>query len=102
MRIHLLTATVLALLCFASLGADAPAKGRPLETGIIDYDPFFSSENDLAFKRIRRAGAHVVRIYVAWWAVAPDADSEQKPAGFDAGDPADPGYDWSGIDYAVR
>lgn len=51
----------------------------------------------LAVRRIRATGASVVRIPVDWRDVAPlDA-----PAGFQAGNPASPGYRWARIDAAV-
>ncbi len=51
----------------------------------------------LAVQRIRTAGGTVVRIPVDWRDVAP-AD---PPAGFQASDPASPGYRWGLIDAAV-
>ena len=101
MRAHLLGIALLALSLLGSSVA-APADGRPLQTAIIDYEPYYGSEADLAFERTRAAGASVVRITVTWWATAPSGDSEQKPDGFDAGDPADPGYNFAGLDEQVR
>ena len=105
MRPHRLIPALPALLALAFLIApagEAPAKSRPLETGIIDYEPYSGLESQLAFERTRDAGARVVRIFVAWWAMVPEPDSSQKPAGFNAGDPADPGYAFAGIDAQVR
>ena len=101
MRAHLLGIALLAL-CLLGSTAAAPAEARPLKTGILDYEPWYSTESDLAFERTRDAGARVVRIFVSWWFIAPGGDSEQKPEGFNAGDPADPGYSFDGIDQQVR
>ena len=102
MRANVLTAAAVALACLAGLLYDAPAEGRPLETGIIDYDPYFGPEQDLALTRTRDAGASVVRIFVTWWSMVPEPDSREKPANFNAGDPADPGYNWAGLDSQVQ
>ena len=91
-------AAVLAL-CVLIPGGAAPA--RELKTGIIDYDPYGGSEADLAFARTREAGASVVRLFIPWWAVVPNADSKEKPEGFNAGDPADPGYNLADFDAQV-
>ena len=101
MRASFLISALLGVAVLVGL-AGGSASARPLETSIIDYEPYYGAEQDLALDRTRAAGASSVRIYVTWFAIAPDADSEQKPEGFDAGDPADPGYDWSGIDSQVR
>jgi hypothetical protein len=101
MRTPSLIAALLAVLTLAGLGGPS-VSARPLETSIVDYDPYSGPEQGLALRRTRAAGASSVKIYVTWYAVAPAPDSEQKPAGFNAGDPADPLYDWSDIDQQVR
>ena len=73
---------------------------RPLGIGFVD-DSFQSQSAGLRTSRLDDAaalGAGVVRINVRWSLVAPAV----RPAGFQAADPASPGYDWSGIDSAVR
>ena len=57
-----------------------------------------SSVRALALQRTREAGATVVRITVDWRNVAAAA----PPAGFDARDPASPGYDFATLDAAVK
>ena len=53
---------------------------------------------ELALRRIRAAGASVVRIPVEWrYTVSPS-----PPAGFDASDPASLSYDFGAVDAAVR
>ncbi|MFI5004781.1 MAG: hypothetical protein ACHQE6_07190 [Solirubrobacterales bacterium] len=53
---------------------------------------------ELALRRIRAAGASMVRIPVEWrYTVSPN-----PPGGFDASDPASPAYDFAAVDAAVR
>jgi hypothetical protein len=42
-----------------------------------------------------------VRLFAQWGRVSPQPSERRAPAGFDAGDPASPGYDWSALDRAV-
>jgi hypothetical protein len=62
---------------------------------VTDGGPF-TVEPELAFQRVREAGALSVRLYVSWSTVAPAGDT--KPDGFDPRDPADPAYDWALLD----
>ena len=78
------------------LPAGAGAATRPLETGIFDPQSFEGTESPLAFKRAREAGASTVRIWLGWDGAAPPGD--EKPAGFNARDPADPFYAWDFYD----
>jgi hypothetical protein len=73
---------------------------HPLTTGITSSGPFFSSDSDLAFQRARDAGIRAIRIYASWRFFAPGGS--QKPAGFDATNPADPHYNFTGLDNIVR
>jgi hypothetical protein len=69
---------------------------RPLRTALVD--PFDLNRPDApAFALTRSAGAQYVRLTVVWSLVAP-AD---PPAGFDASDPASPGYSWRALDATV-
>ena len=43
----------------------------------------------------------VVRIHARWWEIAPGEESQSKPAGFDAGNHADPQYNWAVLDNAI-
>jgi hypothetical protein len=97
-------ALVLAACCCA-LGAATPPTGfaasHPLETGVVDYGSFNTpSDVATAFEHVQTTGAHVVRLYVEWRLIAPRGST--KPPGFDAGNPADPRYDWSLVDLQVR
>jgi hypothetical protein len=78
----------------------AQAKSHPLTTAVVAYDTFLSNDRDVAFRRVRAAGATVVRLPVYWSTVAPDASV--KPAGLDASNPADPAYRWHVIDAMVK
>jgi hypothetical protein len=72
-----------------------------LTRGISDATLTMSPDaavREQALARIRATGASVVRIPVEWrYLVSPD-----PPAGFDAGDPASPAYDFTAVDAAVR
>jgi hypothetical protein len=63
-------------------------------------DDYTGSSGDVALQRARAAGATAVRIYVDWNTIAPDGPT--KPAGFDAGNPADPAYHWDALDAQVH
>jgi hypothetical protein len=78
----------------------ARAAGAPdrLDTGVIDPASLSGASADVAFSRVRAAGASVVRIVVYWNWVAPDS----RPAGFDPTDPHAPAYRWAAIDAQVR
>jgi hypothetical protein len=49
-------------------------------------------------QRIHEAGATLARINVSWAQIAPGV----RPTGFVPANPADPGYNWAGIDAQVR
>ena len=71
-----------------------------LDTGFI-YFSWGSPERDaIQFKRMKAAGANFVRINAVWASVAPSGKA--MPAGFHPTDPADPLYNWSGLDTVVR
>lgn len=91
--------------CAISLAPSAPRasaqpRAQPLETAVFDPDNYFGPDADLAFARVRAAGASTVRIRVYWRSVAPQAES--KPPGFNAADPRDPAYNWSVLDPYVK
>jgi hypothetical protein len=102
-----------ALLCLAAATASAGIAGSkqrmhvathstpgtaPLFTAVVDPALFNSPQRPMAFALSRAAGATYVRIEVPWRAIAPSA----RPSGFDARDPASPGYSWSGLDATVE
>ena len=88
-------AAALGLLAFA-----APASAGPLRTGIVDPG-FFASPNAstqaLAFQRARQTGASIVRVSLFWNSIAPGSPAP----GFEATNPADPGYDWAAFDREI-
>ena len=87
----------------ASHGSDrstSAAAARPLYTGFLDPDSFGGPDGETAFARASRAGARFVRVGVSWGTVAPRG--AQKPAEFDARDPQDIHYVWTGVDVQVR
>jgi len=67
---------------------------RPLRTGFLDPTAFGGSSADRSVLRARRAGATLVRLLVAWKAVAPDPPADPE-------DPEDPAYQWQSIDQQV-
>jgi hypothetical protein len=70
-------------------------------TGLADDPAFVNSSQAVRstwLARAERIGSTSIRIGVVWSAVAPDS----RPPGFNASNPADPNYDWSSIDAAVR
>lgn len=77
----------------------AAASTRPLRLGFTDS--VFASpapEGPLWLDRARAAGGATVLIGSSWQGIAP----ARRPAGFDPTDPADPAYDFSGLDAQVR
>ncbi len=95
MSAALLTAVIAA---FAAMPASA-AK-RPLTTGFFDggFSLPASDARVPRFDLAKQSGARLVRIVVPWSEVAPVAPQ----AGFNARNPADPGYRWQTTDDAVR
>lgn len=72
----------------------AVGNAHPLRTGFLDPTAFGGSSADRSFLRARRAGATVVRLLLAWTAVAPDPPTDPE-------DPEDPAYQWQSIDQQV-
>jgi hypothetical protein len=79
--------------CASAAGSSAPPF-RPLETAIVDPGLFVGPDAEAAMARAVRAGATAIRVPLDWRGVAP----AKRPRGFDALDPDDPAYTWSGID----
>lgn len=65
-----------------------------------DFRTLPDGERERALGNARAAGATFVRLGIAWRAVAPAG--RRKPLGFHASSPADPRYNWSEPDRAVR
>lgn len=92
----------LALLSLVLLLAapSAASAARPLSTGFVD-DSFISPDAGVRASRLgemRALGGGVARVLVRWSQVAPVA----RPPGFRGADPAASGYNWSGVDAAMR
>jgi hypothetical protein len=96
--IALLAGALTLLLGVAGLPQAASAQG--LRVGFAD-GLFTSSEVSLRSEWLGRApdtGASLVRMNVSWAQIAP----KNRPAGFEAENPASPGYEWATLDAAVR
>jgi len=95
------TALALAALALAAIGATgAGAATRGLRLGLADaaFTNGDAAVRDEWLGRARDAGADLALVGVDWSAIAP-----RVPApGFDPADAADPAYDWSALDAAVR
>lgn len=94
-----LTALV-AVLCVAS----PAAAGRRDEVSIIDDQLLLNAtpaaiDQDMA--QFKRLGVDRLRVSAFWNQIAPDNLSRQKPAGFDARNPADPRYGWTALDRVI-
>ncbi len=93
-----LTPLMAALMLLCALAVDAPraAAARPLATGVTVPDTGLPDQ--LAYNRIRQAGATYTRISIVWRQVAPAS----KPTKWDPADPADPHYAWGVPDEQVK
>jgi hypothetical protein len=92
--------TVCAICCAAALFFTSTAEGHELKVGF--GDSLFAAEEaatrQLWLGHAEELGAGVERINVLWANIAP----AQPGPGFDAADPADPGYRWTTLDSALR
>jgi hypothetical protein len=73
------------------------------QIGIAD-DPLLFDHPDQASTAVaawRAFGIDVVRIRARWGTIAPALAAHRPPAGFRAGDPGDPRYNWSRLDQAI-
>jgi hypothetical protein len=89
------------LACLAVLAlhpARTAAAPDRLDTGVIDQAALSGTSADVAFSRVRAAGATTVRIVLYWSWVAPVS----RPPGFDPADPRASAYRWGLIDAQVR
>jgi hypothetical protein len=90
----------------ATAKAKAPSSGPGLETimqddGLLLYRP--PAEVQAAVARMKELGADRVRITASWSSLTRAPESDVKPEGFDAADPA--AYEqtrWAGLDTAIR
>ncbi len=95
-RIVLLTAAIVATFALVATPALAGAP-PPLQIGFSD-GIFTSQAGPVWLGRAAAAGADVVRIDIGW--VAPD--TQRRPRGFNAENPASPFYDFKESDAAVE
>lgn len=100
-----LTVLAVAVVVSTTAGASPLRESRavargPLETGFLDAAAFAGRDSAAAFARARAAGAGYARLMLYWRGIAPAGNV--KPAGFDATNPADPRYNWSGFDQQIR
>jgi hypothetical protein len=65
------------------------ARASTGQISIFQDDPRLDKDPATTLGRMRLLGAQVVRVSVPWYYIAPDINSKQPPAGFDATDPAD-------------
>jgi hypothetical protein len=79
--------------------ASPPLQTGPLQTAVVDPQSFGGADSAVAFQRVQGAGASAVRLILFWADVAPRGD--RPPTGFDAENPADPGYSWASFDRQV-
>lgn len=97
---------IAALLALGAVGvACAPAHAAPgTEVGIADDAVFLHRPADAPaiVARWKRMGIDTVRVHARWIVIAPAPHERRPPRGFNATDPADPRYNWSTLDLAVR
>ena len=97
MRTTVLTLTLLAV-CVAlfAVPADSKSAGRALATGVTTVAT--APQGQVAFDRIRDAGASFTRVIIYWSRVAPSVE----PEAWDPEDPSDPNYDWTRYDTQIE
>jgi hypothetical protein len=95
-------AALLALTVGQAVAQASPLPGpRSFQSGLADPNLFESpsaSVRSAWLSRARSLRSRWVRIEATWAAIAPSA----RPRGFDASDPASPGYDWAPLDAELR
>jgi hypothetical protein len=89
--------TLLACAAIGLLGAAAAPAAGALEIGFSD-GAYTGSDAQVWMQRTAAAGADIVRIDIGW----PVPNTPTRPAGFDPRNPADPHYDFTSADAAVR
>ena len=82
----------------AAESAAAPSK---LDTAVADAEPFAPDNMDASLPHVKRAGANAVRVYLSWRGTLKNPDAATKPAVMDAANPADPNYEFAGLDSQV-
>ena len=81
------------------------ASASPTQMSILQDDATFvfgsGRDPEAAMAEAKAIGADAIRVFVTWHSVSPGQDSRRRPAGFDAGDPDSPGYQWGMYDAVV-
>jgi hypothetical protein len=87
----------------AALSAAGPADARYLAVGMADDAVLIrgGQEADEAVAAWSRLGIDTVRVQVSWARVAPNANAQVPPLGFQPANPDDPLYQWGDVDAAV-
>jgi hypothetical protein len=82
---------------FVILASPSALAARGLETGFAEgaYQSADAAARDAAFEQTVGAGAGIIRVNVLWSAVTSGHPANPR-------DPADPAYDFSGVDNAVK
>jgi hypothetical protein len=96
----LILPTVAAL---AALSHPAPAHASGPALGIVD-DHVLLGGGPAAEEAVTAwagLGIQQVRVTAMWNQIAPSARSKSRPKGFNAADPASPGYKWAALDGAI-
>lgn len=96
------SATAFAMACVIMAMVAGPAQAG-FQLGLQDPGfgaPAGSLSAQTADRALHLSNASVVRIEIRWSLVAPRGKT--MPAGFEPSNPADPHYDWTAIDAAVR
>jgi hypothetical protein len=91
-RLAILAGLVAGLACPTAAWA-----ARPLALGVSD-SAFLGPQGATWLQRSASAGAHWVRLDIGWDV----PNTPQRPAGFNALNPADPHYDFSAADKAIK
>jgi hypothetical protein len=94
-----LAAVALAATIGAAVSAAAPSR---LDTAVADGQPFAPDNMNASLPHVQKAGANAVRMYLSWRGFVVPPDSATKPAGMNAANPADPHYDFAGLDLQIE
>jgi hypothetical protein len=98
-----LVTLVLGAVAFAAALTGSAYAAADTQVGIADDALLFDHPDQAAVAVAvwRAFGIDVVRIRARWGSIAPAPKARRPPAGFSAGDPGDPRYDWTRLDRAV-